>query len=73
MNNLITVVGITIVSLLLVSPFFLQTQKAYEKDAYVQGNDKDEDDDDEEIKDSQEATEEEEEAMKEAEEDDDDD
>ena len=74
MNYLITLVGITIVSLLLVSPFFLQTQKAYGTDAYAQGNDKDEDDDDdEEIKDSQEATEEEEEAMKEAEEDDDDD
>ena len=72
MNYLITLVGITIVSLLLVSPFFLQTQKAYETDAYAQGNDKDEDDD-EEINDSQEATEEEEEAMKEAEEDDDDD
>ena len=70
MNYLITLVGITIVSLLLVSPFFLQTQKAYGTDAYAQGNDKDDDDDDdEEIKDSQEATEEEEEA----EEDDDDD
>jgi len=33
MNNLVNVVGITIVSLLLVSSFFLQTQKAYEKDA----------------------------------------
>ena len=73
MNYLITLVGITIVSLLLVSPFFLQTQKAYETDAYAQGNDKDGDDEEEEIKDSKEATEEEEEAMKEAEEDDDDD
>ena len=62
MNNLITVVGITIVSLLLASPFFLQTQNAYETDSYGQGYDV------EEIKDSHEATEEEEEAMEEAEE-----
>ena len=37
MNNLITVVAITIVSLLLASPFFLQTQNAYIMDIYVQG------------------------------------
>ena len=37
MNYLITVVGITIVSLLLASPFFLQTQKAYERDIFGQG------------------------------------
>ena len=67
MNNLITVVGITIVSLLLASPFFLQTQKAYEKDIYGQGYDV------ELILDSDEATEQEEEAMEEAEEDEDDD
>ena len=66
MNNLITVVGITIVSFLLASPFFLQTQNAYEKDAYGQGYDV------KELKDSDEATEDEEEAMEEAEENDDD-
>ena len=65
MNNLITVVGITIVSLLLASLFFLQTQNAYERDIYEQGYDV------EEIVDSDEATEQEEEAMKEAKEDED--
>ena len=63
MNYLITVVGITIVSLLLSSPFFLQTQNAYERDIYGQGYDV------ELILDSDEATEQEEEAMEEAEED----
>ena len=53
MNNLITVVGITIVSLLLASLFFLQTQNAYERDIYEQGYDV------EEIVDSDEATEQE--------------
>ena len=67
MNFLITVVGISIVSVLLASPFFFQTQNAYEKDSYGQGYDV------KEIKDSDEATEEEEEAMEEAEEDEDDD
>ena len=67
MNYLITIVGITIVPFLLASPFFLQTQNAYEKDAYGQGYDV------KELKDSDEATEEEEKAMEEAEEDDDDD
>jgi len=67
MNSLITVVGISIVSVLLASPFFFQTQNAYEKDSYGQGYDV------KEIKDSDEATEEEEEAMEEAEEDEDDD
>ena len=68
MNHIITVVvGITIVSLLLASPLFLQTQKAYEKDCYGQGFNI------EELKDSDEATEEEEEAMEEAEDDEDDD
>ena len=66
MKYLITVVGITIVSFLVASPFFLQTQNAYENDAYGQGYDV------EELKDSDEATEEEEEAMEEAEEKDDD-
>ena len=66
MNYLITVVGITIVSLLLSSPFFLQTQNVYERDTYEQGYDV------ELILDSDEATEQEEEAMEEAEEDDDD-
>ena len=36
MNNLAIVVRIAVLSFLLVSSFFLQTQKAYEKDAYVQ-------------------------------------
>ena len=67
MNNLITVVGITIVSLFLASPFFLQTQNAYERDVYGQGYDV------VEIVDSDEATEQEEEAMEEAEEEKDDD
>ena len=67
MNNSITVVGITIVSLLLASPFFLQTQNAYERDIFGQGYDV------ELILDSDEATEQEEEAMEEAEEDEDDD
>ncbi len=67
MNNLITVVGITIVSLLLASPFFLQTQNAYVRDIYVQGYVV------EEVADSDEATEQEEEAMEEAEEDEDND
>jgi hypothetical protein len=67
MNSLITVVGITIVALLLLaSPFFSQTQNAYEKDAYGQGYDV------KEIADSDEASEDEEEAMEEAEDDDDD-
>jgi hypothetical protein len=66
MNYLITVVGITIVSLLLASPFFLQTQKAYERNVYGQGYDI------KEISDSDEATEQEEEAMEEAEENEDD-
>jgi hypothetical protein len=65
MNNLITVVGITLVSLLLASPFFLQTQNTYVGNIYGQGYNI------VEIKDSKEATEEEEEAMEEAEEDDD--
>ena len=62
MNYLITLVGISIVSLLLASSFFLQTQKAYEKDAYVQWYGV------KELKDSDEDTEEEEETMEEAEE-----
>ena len=67
MNNLITVVGIIIVSLLLASPFFLQTQNAYERDIYGQGYDV------ELIVDSDEATEQEEEAMEKAEENEDND
>jgi hypothetical protein len=66
LNYLLTVVGITIVSVFLASSFFFQTQNTYEKDDYEQGyNIK-------ELKDSDEATEEEEEAMEEAEENDDD-
>ena len=64
MNNLITVVGITIVSLLLASLFFSQTENIYKNDAYEQGYNI------VEVKDSKEATEQEEEAMEEAEEDD---
>ena len=39
MNYLITVVGITIVSIFLASSFFLQTQNSYEKAVYGQGYD----------------------------------
>jgi hypothetical protein len=66
MNNLIIVVGITIVSLLLASPFFLQIENIYKNEAYGPGYNI------VEIKDSKEATEEEEEAMEEAEEEEDD-
>jgi hypothetical protein len=64
MNSLITVVGITIVSLLLASPFILQTENIYKNEAYEQGYNI------VEVKDSKEATEEEEEPMEDAEEDD---
>jgi hypothetical protein len=67
MNNLITVVGITIVSLLFASPFFLQTPNMNEHEAYGKGYNI------VEIKDSKEATEEEEEAMEDAKEDEDND
>ena len=67
MNCLLTIVGITIVSFLLASPFFLQPQNAFEKNAYGQGYDV------KELKDSDEATEHEKEAMEEAEEEDDND
>ena len=39
MNNLITVIGIALLSLMLTSPFFLQTHLAYGNDAYGQGYD----------------------------------
>ena len=64
MNYLITLVGITLVSLLLASPFFLQIENIYKNEAYGQGYNI------VEVKDSKEATEDEEEAMEEAEEDD---
>jgi hypothetical protein len=64
MNRLITVVGITIVSLLLASPFFLQIENIYKNEAYGQGYNI------VEVKDSKEATEDEEEAMEEADDDD---
>jgi hypothetical protein len=64
MNNLITVVGITIVSLLLASHFFVQKENIYKNEAYGQGYNI------VEVKDSKEATEEEEEAMEEADNDD---
>jgi hypothetical protein len=67
LNFLISLVGITIVSFLVASPFFFQTQNAYENYAYGQGYDA------KELKDSDEATEEEEKAMEEAEEEDDND
>ena len=60
MNSLITVVGITIVSLLIASPFILQTENIYKNEAYGQGYNI------VEVKDSKEATEEEEEAMEDA-------
>jgi hypothetical protein len=60
LNNLTIVVRI-VVSFLLVSSFFLQTQKAYEKDAMDKDMVL-------ELKDSYEDTEEEEEAMEEGEE-----
>ena len=65
MNNLITIVVISIVSLLLANPGFLQPQKVYENDVYEQQGYNIV-----EIKDSKESTEEEEEAMKEADDDD---
>ena len=64
MNYLITVVRITLVSLLLASPFFLQIENIYKNEAYGQGYNI------VEVKDSKEATEDEEEAMEEAEDDD---
>ena len=67
MQDLITVVGIAIVSLFFASSFFLQIQNTYEMDVYGQGYDI------EQIVDSDEATEQEEEAMEEAEEDEDND
>jgi len=67
MNYLITVVGITIVSLFLASPFFLQTQNAYEREIFGQGYHV------ELSRDSDEATEQEEEAMEDAEENEDND
>ena len=65
LNYLLTVVGITIVSFLVASPFLLLSQNAYENDAYGQGYDV------KELKDSDEATEEEEKAMEETDDDDD--
>ena len=62
MNSLITVVGITLVSLLLASPFFSQTQNAYEREIFGQGYIV------ELSADSDEATEQEEDAMEDAEE-----
>jgi hypothetical protein len=62
MNSLITVVGISIVSLLLASFFFSQTENIYKNEAYGQGYNI------VEVKDSKEATEEEEKAMEDAEE-----
>ena len=63
MNNLIIVVEITIVSLLLATPFFLQIENIYKNEAYGQGYNI------VEVKDSKEATEDEEEAMEEADDD----
>ena len=67
MNSLITVVGITIVSLFLASPFLLQTQNAYEREIFGQGYHV------ELSRDSDEATEQEEDAMEDAEENEDND
>ena len=66
MTNLITIVVISIVSLLLANPGFLQPQKVYENDVYEQQGYNIV-----EIKDSKEATEEEEDAMEEADDEDD--
>jgi hypothetical protein len=67
MNFFITVVGISILSLLLASPFFSQTQNSNEKDIFGQSYDV------ELSADSDEATEEEDEAMEDAEENEDND
>ncbi len=67
MNVFITVVGISIISLLLASSFFSQTQNSYEKDIFGQGYNV------ELSEDSDEATEQEEKAMEEAEENEDND
>jgi len=67
LNSLITVLGITLISLLLASPFFLQTQNVYERDIFGQVSTL------ELSEDSDDATEQEEEAMEDAEENDDDD
>ncbi len=66
MNNLITAVVLSIVSILLANSIFLPIQNIYQNEAYGQGYDVVEI-----IIDSDEATEQEEEAMEEAEEDDD--
>jgi hypothetical protein len=60
MNYLIIIVGISIVSLLLASHFFSQTENIYKNEAYGQGYNI------VEVTDSEEATEEEEEAMEDA-------
>jgi DNA-binding LacI/PurR family transcriptional regulator len=67
MNYLTTVVGMSIVSLLLASPFFSQTQNAYEREIFGQGYNV------ELTVDSDEATEQEEDAMEDAEENEDND
>lgn len=63
MNKLLSVIGITIVSILLAGPFFIATENIYKNEAHGQGYDI------VEIKDSKEATEEEEDAMEEADDD----
>ena len=67
MNKLLSIIGITIVSILLAGHFLLLTENIYIHEAYGQGYNI------VEIKDSEEATEEEEEAMEEDDDDDDDD
>ena len=64
MNKLLSVIGITIVSILLAGSFFIATENIYKNETHGQGYDI------VEIKDSKEATEEEEDAMEEADDDD---
>jgi hypothetical protein len=64
LNKLVSILGITIVSILLAGSFFSQTENIFKNEAFGQGYNI------VEIKDSKEATEEEEEAMDEADDDD---
>ena len=65
LSKLLSVVGITIVSILLAGSFFIATENIYKNQSYGQGYNI------VEVKDSKEATEEEEDAMEEADDDDD--
>lgn len=65
LNKLLSVIGITIVSILLAGSFIIATENVYKNQSYGQGYNI------VEVKDSKEATEEEEDAMEEADDDDD--